>query len=340
MSALADLRSVVAEQKRRKEEELEAYAQQKQREKFEQFKREVNGRCSPELLLELQAEFHDANPPYLTLTYRGHSHSWDLGDSFISTLPHSIVGWVNQVDGLIAEEERIRLEIKESVVQTLDNAQSAYQVEVVKETIEKYRLMEFPTVYEAMQATMERVEEIYQQEHDAACKAIEALLDEVLEMQLEVGWASRLENIERDLGHMDYNLLGQALVDEILDAIEATRERLNKEYEQREARRIQAQAEAFYPFYFYRIHYALVVLEDDEQYVGTHSIHSLSPDPDEDGWYTDVQYNQRQRLKHVCRVEQFSISEPDNILFWCPTRETEWGTIRIPPPGAERVMDL
>jgi hypothetical protein len=343
MSALADLRVVVAEQKRRKQEELAAEKRRWRGEKLGQFMREVTNRCLPELLMELQADFlpydDSVDKPHLILTYRGHSETFWSDTSFILNLPHSIVDWVNQVDVLIAEKERLRLEMKKAMVQALDDAQSAYQVEQAKTTIEKHGLMEFPSVYDAMQAAMERVAAIRRQEEEEACKAAEYLLTEVLEMSLETGWASRLEDIERDLCHMDYNLLGQALVTEILDAIEATNTRLNKEYEQREARRIQAQAEAFHPFYYYRIHYALVVLEDDDQFVGTHSIHSLSPDPDEDGWYVDVHYKQRQRLSHVCRVEQFVISEPDNIPFWCPTRETEWGVIRVPPANAE-CMDL
>jgi dihydroxyacetone kinase DhaKLM complex PTS-EIIA-like component DhaM len=337
MSALANLRAVVAEEASRAAEDERERREAKRQQDLERLRQKVAARCVPELLEELGAKFYvNGLSPFLQLTYRERSHSWRGNSDFVDGLPRSVVGWVERVETQISKEERARSERRETIFQDLATAQNEVRLDVLKKNIEKYGLIEVPEIEGALRATVERLAEIQRQEEEAVHRSAEELLTRTLAMIEPVpGWGRTLEAIECELNRLDFNLVSDGLVIEILDALEAANERLERESVRIEARRRQAQVEAFWPFQYYEIVYGIVA-EDEvgDRYLETNSFDTLNPTPDEDGWYMTT-YGRRVKSLNVCLVWQNTVDDPHVLPSWCPREETEVGQIRVPPPDAE-----
>ena len=127
----------------------------------------------------------------------------------------------------------------------------------------------------------------------------------------------------------------QAQYDAALAAEKAEKER------QEERRRGEREAR-FFPFVYYTVRYAYIATDEYEEYrdIATDHFDSLTPEPDEDGfWTARKRFGEcsRARYNHVFKVERIEVTEADEMPAWCPQAETEYGMIRVPPDDAERL---
>jgi hypothetical protein len=102
----------------------------------------------------------------------------------------------------------------------------------------------------------------------------------------------------------------------------------------REALREAEQKRRMFPFKWYKMWYGIVANSDDgEKFVSEECIRVLKDAPDVDGYYTTLNGFKVKPL-HMTRIDRMST---DAVESWMPQVETEFGLVRVPPEGAERV---
>lgn len=102
-----------------------------------------------------------------------------------------------------------------------------------------------------------------------------------------------------------------------------------------EQARVDMERVAFEPFTWYKVYYALFATDDEnEHFVEQGSFECMSDQPTSDGYFQTVR-GKSVKPNFVTRVERMTCESVDKMPRWCPTVETEWGTIRVAPKNAE-----
>lgn len=126
---------------------------------------------------------------------------------------------------------------------------------------------------------------------------------------------------------------------ETVEAWVAAEARLRAKDGEREKKRVCAEEAAFCPFVFYEVTYGIVAQEGErEPLVDTGRILSLRSEAGQDGWWVTVDGAQV-RLAHLVMVEKKRVTRRQRMTWWCPTKATEWGEIRVPPSGAQLLIN-
>ena len=125
-------------------------------------------------------------------------------------------------------------------------------------------------------------------------------------------------------------------LNEVGDKIRAVLELADAE---KEDRAHQAGLEAFHPFVYYKIKYALVATDKGgNACCDLRLFHSLQLEPDDAGFYLDI-WGERRRPANVFEVVEMVVSEHSQLPQWCPqVKATEArDSYRVPPPDAKHV---
>jgi len=124
---------------------------------------------------------------------------------------------------------------------------------------------------------------------------------------------------------------------EIAEAEEQAQVRARAAREEREARRLELQKAAFYPFVFYRVHYGILAMDDEGRYVEREYVDSLTAECDHQGWWYPVSGGHPVRVANVYQVERIEVCEHTEMPGWCARHEVEFGKIQVPPADVERL---
>jgi hypothetical protein len=99
---------------------------------------------------------------------------------------------------------------------------------------------------------------------------------------------------------------------------------------EREKKLAEAQRAVFYPFVWYVVQYAVVATDDEgNREADQASFSCLSDEPGPDGYFATV-HGKSVKPGFITLVERMVCNDSEHLPYWCPTVETEWGTIRVP----------
>jgi hypothetical protein len=119
----------------------------------------------------------------------------------------------------------------------------------------------------------------------------------------------------------------------IQDELQSAKQYWLEKEEAIEKKRLAKAQEHFSPFSFYRVHYGVVASDGPETYVQTQSFRTLHPEPT-NGWWQPILDRPPVKIAHLAKIERIDVTAPDEVPGWCPTVETEWGYIYVPPENA------
>lgn len=121
------------------------------------------------------------------------------------------------------------------------------------------------------------------------------------------------------------------LGNEALHMNEANKAEIAVQAERAMAQRDMQRA-VFHPFTWYRVYYAIVAIDDEVgKMADQDSFECLRDVPGADGYFATV-HGKSVKPAMITRIERMTCDSVDALPRWCQTFETEWGTIRVPPP--------
>lgn len=334
MSALQRLREQVEKERAQRRAAEEASRQQA----LQQFQEWVVETLGEDVLEEFQAEFEVVTGGTcarlaVTLHYCGHQQTF-----FAATperLREQVVEWTERVDDREQERARERTEVRKEILSTLLQTEK-YDLDhlsLLRYKAERCDLLGDPEVAAALNTAQKRLEEAVARAEEERRQAMEAEIAKLLGQLGSVQNWSEWRALRNRIDYSDPYIYSDS---RIREALEEVRERLEAQDEERERRRLEAQAQAFYPFRYYRVHYGVVAFDDGERYLDIGYFGCLRPEPNEDGWWYPVD-DYPVRVANLIKVERIEVREPDEMPCWCPRQDTEWGEILVPPAEAERL---
>ena len=341
MSAIEELRQRLAAEAEQKEQDETA----KRNAELERQEAIVREQFGDALLDELRATFsYDGRVPQMTLIYRGHEGSFKLSNGLRGdyglTPEQRLVSWMTQVDRDVVRREAERVSARRVWLAKLRGGMnvSSAGLEFARDSLKCKDLLNDPELAEALEAYGAKVaalEELLAAEQAAQREARERARQAERAQLLTVAATATEWNELWDLADRvssDYGCRGDLCGDEeLVAAYEAAVERVRALEQHREAMLAEAQAEAFRPFDFYRVTEGVIGVLDGEAMVQTATFDSLTAEPDERGFWHPQDRDWPVRVHNLVHVEQITVSEPGEMPRWCPTVETEWGAIRVPP---------
>jgi len=293
----------------------------------------ANRMLTSELLEELAATFAiEDGHAVLTLHYRGAEHKFvghvpDDGDT-------DVLQWVENVDRTLADQAAHRLKAKQDLLEKLAGADRRYEYRNAIMLVDNNDLADDPEIRAVLEATQARILRAEEEVTANNAATREAEIQDVIAALNRVPVGETLEDLRPTCRqHMNDR--------RVADAWDAANERVEAADAAREEKRSQLELEAFFPFVYYRVEYALVAYDGDESYLDTRWASSLYDQPDSHDWWLLIGEPNPVRLANVVRTIRVPVLLPRDIptdAGWL-TQETEWGTIHLPPLGCERPQD-
>ena len=108
------------------------------------------------------------------------------------------------------------------------------------------------------------------------------------------------------------------------------------QWEENEAKLVEAQLAAFVPFVYYQVTYGVVADEDGERYTDTIHFDSLLDHPFANGYWRMIGGAEK-RVEHLVSVERKYVQFAEVMPSWCPRVYTPFGAIAVLPDGAEHL---
>lgn len=344
MSAVEDLRRAREQMELEKAMEAAKKAERERDKLAESFVMQFG----PALMDELGMQpGHSGRYPFVTLNYRGCSRRWDkagYGDAYIAT-SNSLAEWMDKIDVEMARWDEEREVARHRVVGMERNG---FALNLEMDAVGRYRLREFDDVREALarwEARRQAAEDQEKHERRAAIKAdLQGFVAAIKTARSAMTREALREVAEWRERHQysDYQCRFRVVAKRLDAALEDGWEWMRLTDEACEAKRAQAEREAFRPFVFYRAYYGIVAQDGGEMFVETQSIDALHEPPvmciGSHIWYgvwQPVRGVPPVDLIHLVKVEHVAVTSVEELPGWCPKRETEWGKIRVAPEGAE-----
>lgn len=326
---LKELRDEIAQREQEAQDE-EARARKHELQRFE---REVRGTLGDELLDALFAEFkHESSRrlPYVVVRYRDCEQVLSRPGS-ISISREGIAQWIDKVDHDLKAREVRQNNARSEILRGAPKATLPGDVKRLHDRAQKNDLLEESDIITAIHAARDRITaEEAELEKKRAAKLEERIVqlgDEIDEAQDWVQF-DELEGKVRGLRNPDI------LVAKLSDL----EERLKEADREREGKRLALQTERFNSFCYFKVVYALFArdAESDESVVDTAHFLTLYSVQSVDGFWEQVN-GRRFKPMHVVSVEEFTCTDPLDLPHWCPKESTEFGDIKVTPPGATLV---
>lgn len=327
MEAVEVLRERVAAEERTKAEAEKQRMRMTVERAVARFRGGATVRLGEKVLEELGAVFGFDGGPYVDLCYRGRIRRFK--EKFLAGEEvRQVLKWTEEVDEwLVEREEQRRL-----VLEWLGRCGGEWN-DLMDAVVKKYELEEFSEVETALVAAQEEADKRL-----AAVERLEAVAREqrrvslLGEVEACTTWEEFREVIDSSLG---WEFRGDA---KVTRAYEVVKRRLRIADEEREERRLAAEAEGFYPFRYYKVVYGVMAgAECGEQcIVDVESFASLSAEPGEAGWWVTV-WGQRVWVAHLVMLREMLVERVEDLPAWCSQMETAWGSIQVVPEGAERL---
>jgi hypothetical protein len=311
-SVLEQLRNDIAI---KRERAAQAAAEERKREQarnLAEFRAAIEGQQLPVALLdELQAEFVSrTGGPTLILHYRGKQYS---KCQLYELTTAKIVDWTEQVDRDIAERERKRAAAHDRLTNSISHAGSFRALLQLRTDVKNLQFDDLTPALDAREAELHAARDA---EIAQVVAQVEAATDH-----------SVLEKIKWDYPNNP----------QVMEALDAARQRLHQATAEREERRLQAQQAAFFSYRVWQLEYGIVAEDNGENWVETDSIFTTEPQPNGQGFFVkpsgQLVYIFNPVKATPLDIVEPSYMQPDNST-WV---ETEWGHIRIPPDNCRKL---
>ncbi|HUW31738.1 MAG TPA: hypothetical protein VM223_09015 [Planctomycetota bacterium] len=331
VSALAQLREQIdIRDQARAAEQAKQNAAQRQ-----DFLDTVTKILGPGVAGELNTEL---SPQYMKVILHYRGHSWqvecrDINRQNAGILPARVAKWTRETDEKIATFEAEQEVARAKLPEIIAGCGSPYTLNAQRKEAEKYHLLDDPGIKAALdtrQIVLERAAADAEAREQAA---EQSKLQELIDKANAATGPDDLYDLK------SHRLRGNP---EARAAIAAAKERVKQAEAKREAKRDAAEQAAFYPFRVYRVHYGVAVVDDDGGvYADTDTIYSATVEPDIDGFYHPLN-GSPVLLRHIVKIEKLDIIAAEDMrsAHIGQHQETEWGGIRVPSPGCERLATV
>ena len=313
--------------------------ERKARERVTEFQQVVTTFLDQNLLTELQAEYglNEHGLAAVTFHYRGASKT--IRERYDSLTAAVLFEWISYIDSQYLKQQEECDRLRDEHIKTLSRAEPPWlyvsilynaRAFVKKHDLrDDHELQAAITAYEAQYNQMQAENQARQAENERRRQAErEAQRAALLRLAATVTTWSEL----RPIAH--YSELNDD--NEIDNALEIARTRIQRLDDERETQRLAAQAAAFRPFVYYQVYYAALAHDDDmTPYVELYDFPSLSPQPGGGNWWQPADKAHQICIPHVVKVERIHVIVHTDLPKWCPRQTTEYGNILIPPATPE-----
>lgn len=302
------------------------------REMVERFTEEVRAKFGP-ALDELSPIFSYDNQPVVTLTYRGSERAYGK-----QITPDKLAEWMDYVDAESIKNEQYSQSKRAQVLARMSHEPTS-DSDWWTDEIAKYNLEEFEDVRLALEAYKVKVETLRQREEQKRLEKEAAKLAEwtqAIQIAGTMEDRSQWHRLQEWFNSNLYDFPSSEVYNELDEALARADERIRHIEAEQEQKRARVEAARFYPFRWYSAVYGVVASDDNETYVEQEEFRSLRADQDPGGWWHGV-YGKAVRLAHLIKVERNECRSIEDLPDWCPSENTEFGRIRVPPADAERI---